>query len=172
MNDSVRTKTDTTIDQDCVLKALVQVCAACMIVSLLTTCLYVTHSSSPAGCTVSMQNSRVKRGSNTGHKIQQARLPADPGLCNSTVPSLVNCILTIPECRSDRHGSCASSAWSRQCVCSLYSTILAHPWVKCSAPNPLGFSQFTKFPVACCSCFALPMLLALALVLAVMIRSS
>ena len=153
VNDSVRTRTDTTIDQDCVLKATVQVC---MIVSLLTTCLYLTHSSSPAGCTVSMQNSRVKRGSNTGHKIQQALLPADLGLCNSTIPSLVICILAIPECRSDHHGSCASSAWSRQSVCSLYSTILAHPWVFKVLCQISLWRQlvFTKFLTAWCSCFA------------------
>ena len=36
---SVRKRTDTTLDQDCVLKATVQVCAACMVVSLLTTCM-------------------------------------------------------------------------------------------------------------------------------------
>ena len=36
---SVRIRTDTTIDQDSVLKATVQVCTACMIVSLLTTCM-------------------------------------------------------------------------------------------------------------------------------------
>ena len=36
---SVRIRTDTTLDQDCVLKATVQVCTACMIVSLLTTCM-------------------------------------------------------------------------------------------------------------------------------------
>ena len=35
---SVRIRTDTTLDQDCVPKATVQVCTACMIVSLLTTC--------------------------------------------------------------------------------------------------------------------------------------
>ena len=38
-DDSVRIRTDTTLDQDCVLKATAQVCTACMIVSLLTTCL-------------------------------------------------------------------------------------------------------------------------------------
>ena len=38
-DDSVRTRTDTTLDQDCVLKALVQLCTACVIVSLFTTCL-------------------------------------------------------------------------------------------------------------------------------------
>ena len=34
---SVRTRTDATLDQDCVLKVTVQVCTACMVVSLLTT---------------------------------------------------------------------------------------------------------------------------------------
>ena len=36
---SVRIRTGTTLDQDCVLKATVQVCTACMDVSLLTTCM-------------------------------------------------------------------------------------------------------------------------------------
>ena len=36
---SLRIRTDTTLDQDCVLKATVQVCTACMVVSLLRTCL-------------------------------------------------------------------------------------------------------------------------------------
>ena len=35
---SVRIRTDTTLDQDCRLKATVQECTACMILSLLTTC--------------------------------------------------------------------------------------------------------------------------------------
>ena len=39
MIDSVEITTDTTLDQDSVLKANVQVCTACMIVSLMTTCL-------------------------------------------------------------------------------------------------------------------------------------
>ena len=57
------------------------------------------HSSSRATCTFSMEDSRVKRLSTTGHKTHQARLPADYGLHKSTFPSLVNCILTIPEFR-------------------------------------------------------------------------
>ena len=36
---SARIRTDTTFDQDCGLKANVQVCTACMVVSLLTTCM-------------------------------------------------------------------------------------------------------------------------------------
>ena len=38
------------------------------------------HFSCRAGCTFSMQDSQVKRGSTTGQKTQQARLPADYGL--------------------------------------------------------------------------------------------
>ena len=38
---SVRTRTDTTLDQDCVLKATAHVCTACMVVSLLTTCVHL-----------------------------------------------------------------------------------------------------------------------------------
>ena len=36
---SVRIRTDAALDQDCALKATVQVCTACMVVSLLTTCM-------------------------------------------------------------------------------------------------------------------------------------
>ena len=36
---SVRIRTITALDPDCVLKATVQVCTACMVVSLLTTCM-------------------------------------------------------------------------------------------------------------------------------------
>ena len=36
---SVRIRTDGKLDQDCVLKATVQVCTACMVVPLLTTCM-------------------------------------------------------------------------------------------------------------------------------------
>ena len=65
-----------------------------------------------------------------------------------------------------------STAVSRQSVCSLY-----HPRASLGSKNLfanplLGVSQFTKFPIACCSCFALALLFALALVIAVMIRSS
>ena len=120
MNDSVRIRTDTTLDQDCVLKANVHVCTACMIVSLLTTCLNLN--TPPLGCTFSMQDSQVKRGSTTGHKTQQARLPAESDLHNSTFPSLVNCILTVSECQGDHHGSCTSTMVLPKCLLSLSSS--------------------------------------------------
>ena len=66
------------------------VCTACMIVSLLTTCLNLNTPPLAQVATFSMQNSRVKRGSTTGHKTQQARLPADSGLHNTTFSSRVS----------------------------------------------------------------------------------
>ena len=120
------------------------------------------HSSSRASCTFSMQDSRVKRGSNIGHKTQQARLPADSGLYNSSFPSLVNFILTLPECQSDHHGSCTSTAWSRQSVCSFY-----HPRAS------LGSEGCSPIPyLASVSSRNLLLFVALALLIAVMIRSS
>ena len=161
VNDSVSIRTDTTLDQDCVLK----VKCACMysvhdrvIVDNMSE---FEHSSFRASCTFSMQDSRVKRGSTTGHKTQQARLPADSGLYNSTFPSLVNCILTIQECQSDHHGSCTSTAWSRRSVCSLYHPRASVGSTICS-PIPVS-SQ--NFPIACCFCFALALLIALALLM-------
>ena len=133
------------------------------------------HSSSRASCTFSMQDSRVKRGSNIGHKTQQARLPADSGLYNSSFPSLVNCILTIPECQSDHHGSCTSTAWSRQSVCSFYHPRASLGSEGCS-PIPTWRQSVHKISycllLLLCSCFALALLVALALLIAVMIRSS
>ena len=107
------------------------------------------HTSSRTSFTFSMQDSRVKRGSTTGRKTLQARLPADSGLHNSTFPSLVNCILTIPLCQSDHHGSYTSTACSRQSVCSLF-----HPCASLVISSPLGVRQFKKFRIACCFCFA------------------
>ena len=61
---SARIRTDTTLDQDCVLKATVQVCAACMVVSIVDNLYEFQHSSSRADCTF-----RCKiRESNTGRK--------------------------------------------------------------------------------------------------------
>ena len=88
-----------------------QVCTACMILSLLT-CLNLN----------TPPLARVKRGSTTGPKTQQACLPADYGLYSSTFPSLVNCILTIPECRSDHHGRVHTQHRPGQSVCSLSSS--------------------------------------------------
>ena len=116
---SVRIRTDTTLDQDCALKATVQVRTACMIVSLSTTCM--NFNTPPLTwiatfrCKTRAQNADVPFNKET----KEARLPADPGLHNSTFPSMINCILTIPECRSDHHGSCTSTAWSQRNVCSL-----------------------------------------------------
>ena len=65
---SVRIRTDTTLDQDCVLKANVQVCTACMIVSLLTICMNFNTPPLAQVAPLSMQDSRVERGSVVGHK--------------------------------------------------------------------------------------------------------
>ena len=56
------------------------ICTACMIVSLLTTCLNLNTPPLAQVAPFSMQDSRFKRKSTTGHKTQQARLPADSGL--------------------------------------------------------------------------------------------
>ena len=106
--DSVRKRTDTTLDQDCVLKANVQVCTACMIVSLLTTCLNLNTpplaQAAPFRCKIRESNAEVTLDT----KTQQARLPADSGLYTSPFPSLK---------RSPR--PCTHTASSRQSVCTL-----------------------------------------------------
>ena len=67
MNDSVRIRTGTTLDQDCVLKATVAGMYSVHDRAIVDNMSEFEHSSSRAGCTFSMQDSRVKRGSNTGH---------------------------------------------------------------------------------------------------------
>ena len=170
----VKIRTETTLDQDCVLNATVQVCRGCMIVSLLTTCMNFNTPPLAQVAHFSIQESRVKRRSKIGHKTQQGRLPTDSDLYNSTFPSLVSCILTIPECRSDHHGSCTSKA---QSVCSL-SLLSSRVIGLLKVVRQVGRScQFTKIRVAGCSCSApcscfllllcsLLLLLALALALA------
>ena len=118
-------KTDTTLDQDSVLKATVLVCTACMDVSLLTTCM---NFNTPPLVRIPpfLMQRLVKQNAEVpfNKETEKARLPTDSCLYNSKRPSLVNCILTIPECRSDHHGSCTITAWSCKRVCSL-SVILA-----------------------------------------------
>ena len=141
-------RTDTTLDQDSVLKANVQVCTACMIVSLLTTCLNLNTSPlaqvAPFRCKI--RESNVE--STTGHKTQQARLSADCGLYNPTFPSLVNCILASK--RSPR------LVHKHRMVPTKSALSLFHPRAS------LGFKS--SAPIT--SCFTL------ALLTAVMIRSS
>ena len=87
---SVRIRTDNTLDQDSELKATVQVCTACMDVSFLTTCMHFNNSSSRADCTFRCKS----RESNTeekhvcqlkAFKLQSveattaARVPSQPG---------------------------------------------------------------------------------------------
>ena len=120
------------------------------------------HSSSRASCTFSMQDSRDKRGSNKRHKTKQAHLPADSGLHN--------CILTFPECQSDHHGSCASTAGFRQSVCPQYHprASLGSDWAsKICWPIPYSASVSSQnillllLHCACfahCSCFAAVMM--------------
>ena len=73
--------------------------------------------------------------------------------------------MTIPECRSDHHGSCTSTAWSRRSVCSLYHPRASLGFQAFFANSPLGVSQFTKLLLfvalallllcsLLCSCFA------------------
>ena len=99
------------------------------------------HSSSRASCTFSMQDSRVKRGNNIGHKTQQACLRTDSGLYNSTFPSLVNCILTFPYCPDKASVLSVSSPR----VIGLLKVLRQSPTWRQSAH---------KIPIDCCSCFA------------------
>ena len=107
------------------------------------------HCFSRAGCTFSMQDSRVKSGSTTGHKTQQAPLLADSGLYNSTFPSQ-SVKKGSPRLVYKHHGPDKVSA---------LSIILAHPWaLKSSAPilhlTSVSLQNFLLFVALLCSCFA------------------
>ena len=148
VNDSLRIRTDTTLDQDCALKATVQVCTACMDVSLLKTCMNVN---TPPLAQVAPCDARF-----ASQTRKKERLPTQS--------------VQAPECLSDHHGSCTNTAWSRQSVCSLF-VILARPWALDRALKVVRQIRrsvsITKFRiVCCCSCIAL------ALLIAVMIHSS
>ena len=149
---SVRIRTDTTLDQYCEGN-----CAGMYSLHdrvIVDNMYEFQHSSSRAGYTFSMQDSRVKRGTNIGHKTQQARLPAHSGLHNSTFPSLVNCISTIQSVEAittarvqGQHGPDIAS--------DLSITLARHlVFFKVLRQSLLGVIQFTRFPVACYSCFA------------------
>ena len=94
---SVRIRTGTTVDGDCALMATVQVCTACMVVSLLTTCM---NFNTPPLAQIAPFDARF-----ASQTRKKARLPTQS--------------VQASECRSDRHGSCTSTAWSRKSVCSL-----------------------------------------------------
>ena len=103
---SVRIRTDSTLDQDCVLKATVQVCTSCMIVSLLTTCMNFNTPPlaqvAPFRCKIRESNAEVTLDTKLSKYVCQLIL-----VCRQlNVSKPVNSILTIPECRSDHHGSC------------------------------------------------------------------
>ena len=151
---SVRIRTDTTLDQDCVLEAAVHVCTACMIVSLLITCMNFNTPPLVQVAPHSMQDSRVKRGCNNGHKTQQARLPTDSGLYNSTFPSLVNCISKRSTWLVYKHSMVP--LLSRRSVCSLSSSrVIRLLKVVRQAKRPVNFHEISHCFAPCfapCSC--------------------
>ena len=118
------------------------VCTACMIVSLLTTCLNLNTSPlaqvAPFRCKSRESNAEVPLDT----KTQQARLPADSGLYNTTFPSRVS--KRSPRLVYKHHGPDKVSA---------LSIILAHHWaLKSSAPSR-AIQSVHEISIACCSCF-------------------
>ena len=87
---SVRIRTGSTLDQDCVLKAIVQIFTACMDVSLLTTCMNFHTLLLAKVATFDVRFASQTR--------KRARLP----------PQSVE----ASECGSDHRDSCADTAWS------------------------------------------------------------
>ena len=124
---SVRTRTDTTLDQDCVLKATVQVCTACMIVSLLTTCMNFNTPPlaqvAPFRCKIRESNAEVTLDTKLSKHVCQlilvkpGQLHLDHSRVSKRSPRLVY---------KHKHGPDKASA---------LSVILARHWAfKCSSP--------------------------------------
>ena len=100
-----------------------------------------------------MQDSRVKRGSYTGYKTQQARPLADSGLYNSNVskPDQLHLDYSRVSKQSPRLVYKHSMVPTKRLLSLSFSRILG--FEKICANPPLDVSQFTKVPIACCSCF-------------------
>ena len=165
---SVRIRTDTTLDQDCVLKATVfvctsctvclratvQVCTACMDVSLLTICV---NFNTPPLAQVAPFDARF-----ASQTRKKARLPTRK--------------------RSSFRVSKRPSwlMYNHSLLLKKRLLSLCHP--RASLGSRLGSEQlfaksgdqsvFTKFRIVCCSCFAPCSCIALALLIAVMIHSA
>ena len=139
----MRIRTNTTLDQDCNLEATVQLCTACMIVSLLTTCMNFNNSilsrrlqNNPQDAwireimDISLEprplDTKLSKHVTPETSIPKLGLYSSPATWRSST-AWYNCMLTIPD-RSQatilfsRLGDfLASTAWSRQSVCSLMS---------------------------------------------------
>ena len=109
---SMRIRTDTTLDQECVLKATVQVCTACIVVSLLTTCMNFNTPPlvqiAPFNATFVSQTRKYRSTKKLRKQVCHLIL-----VCTTqSVQAWSTASLTIPECRSDHHGSCTITTWS------------------------------------------------------------
>ena len=116
MNDSVRIRTDTTLDSGLWTESK-RARTYSMMVSLLTTCLNLN--TPPLAQVAPFRCAGIPLDTKLSKHICQLIL-----VCTTqTFPSLVYCILTIPECQSDHHGSCTRTAWFLgKCLFSLSSS--------------------------------------------------
>ena len=155
---SVRIRTYTTLDQDCVLKATVHVCTACMIVSLLTTCMNCNTPPlaqvAPFGCKIRESNAEVTLDTKLSKHVCQLILVCTTQRfqARSAASWPFHSVEAITTTRVQvQHGPNKASA---------LSAILARQWAsKSSSPiSLLGVSQFNKIShcllLLLCSCFA------------------
>ena len=148
-NDSETIRTDTTLDQDCVLKTTVQLCTACMIV-LLTTCLNLNTplaQIAPFRCKIRNWNAGVTLETKLNkHVCQQILVCATPRFQAWSAASWpfqrVEAIVTARV--QAQHGPDKASALSS-------SDILGFWKVLCQSPT-WRQSTHIKKPVVCCSC--------------------
>ena len=132
---SERIRTDTTLDQDCVLKASVQVCTTCMIVSLLTTWL---NSNTPHLAHIAPFRWKIRESN--------AEVPLDTKLSKHVCQLILVCTIqrSQAEYHSDQHGSCTNTMVQTKCLLSLSSSRIIGFSEKFCANSPLGVGQSTN----------------------------
>ena len=117
---SVRIRTDTTLEEGLFTEGN---CAGMYSVHarvLVDNMYEFQHFSSRAGCT--FFDARFASQTRKYHWTQKLSMHVCQLILVCTTlcfQAWSNCILTIPECQSDHHGSFTNTAWSRQSVCSL-----------------------------------------------------
>ena len=139
------------------------VCTSCTVVSLSTTCV---NFNTPPLCKTREQNAEVSFNKET----EKARLPTDSCLNNSNRPSLVNCISTSPECRSDHRRLVSNHSLDLKKRLLSLSSSRIYGLQKNSPASNLASVSSQNFAIHLAN--ALHLALALLLAIAVMIRSS
>ena len=147
---SVRIRIDTTLDQDCVLKASVHVCTACMIVSLLATCMnFIT----PPLAQVAPFRYKIRESN--------AEATLDTKLSKHVCQLILVCQLHLDHSRVSKRPPRLvykhSMVPTRRLLSLSSSRVIGV--LKVLRESPTWRQAGHKIPIACCNCFALALLI-------------